>query len=640
MIRSCSIASLILSITCGLHAAESEAQAVVEVEDTSTDQSDDVIVISPTRSESLRQRSPTVVDVVDAEDLRLRGTPIRTQDQLRFIPGVSFEQNFGGFAGGGGIYIRGGRSYQTQLLIDGIPFNDASSTQGQPGHHLFILPGLERIEVAKGAQSGIYGSGASAGAVDFQGLRPTAETAYSGRVEYGSFDTVGSSAQATGMFTDNLGFAVAANFLKSDGVSAQTSNVEGDPEGHEEDQFERKAISGRLSWEDDFTEVFVGSFLMDSDSDFDGFGKPDDGDSNTKQQSARVHGGVRSAVTDFLDVDADLSYTTYDRRIKQSSDSLYYSTDLYGSLRTTFDVNDVIDLTTAVDLRNEKADIETSTTRLDESERIVGLWAQAEIEWNQLTGQFVIRRDAHSREGDATTYRIGLSYAVLDDDWVIHASTGTGFRAPSLFELYSQYGTLDLNPEENVTYDFGHRLRVCEYITIEQTAFFIGWDEAISFNNSTSKYYNVSPVNNAYVYGVENSIILEPTESLDIQMNFTLQNSDDGSVNNTEMTRVARFEGSVLGVYQQPIYGKPAWMSVGVDYKGSRYYDPQVNDKLPGILNVSAAIGYQPTDEIELTLRGENLTNEKEPTSLSRFSTTTSWTSVPLAIYFGVEASF
>ena len=117
-------------------------------------------------------RQPTLLSV-DADDLRRQGTPIRTQDQLRYIPGITISQNFGGFAGGGGIFIRGGRRHQTQFLIDGVPYNDPANAQGAPAHHLFVLPGLQRIEVSKGAQSGLYGSGASAGAIYLQSLRPT-----------------------------------------------------------------------------------------------------------------------------------------------------------------------------------------------------------------------------------------------------------------------------------------------------------------------------------------------------------------------------------------------------------------------------------------------------------------------------------
>ena len=152
-----------------------------------------------------------------------------------------------------------------------------------------------------------------------------------------------------------------------------------------------------------------------------------------------------------------------------------------------------------------------------------------------------MRKDVHSREGDAVTYRAGLSYGILGDDWVVHASTGTGY-APSLYELYSSFGDETLKPEESFTHDIGHRVRLHEHVQFEQTFFYTGWHEAIFFRSG--KYRNVSPVSSAYVYGL-NTITIQPMESLDIQVDFTYQDSDDGSVNNDEMTRAPNYKGAL-----------------------------------------------------------------------------------------------
>ena len=398
---------------------------------------DQVIVISASRSEMLRQRSPTVVDVVEAEGLRLRGNPMRTQDQVSHIPGIYVDHTGGGFVGAGGIYIRGGRAHQTQYIIDGVPLNDPSDTQGLADQFLFVLPGLQRIEVAKGAQSGLYGSGASAGAISLQGLRPTKETRYGGRMEYGSFNTLSGEVQSTGMITEHFGFAVAANHLSTDGISSQTTtDVKGDPDGFEKDPFERKAFSGRFSWQNDDTEIFTSLLYFDSDRDFDARGKPDDTTSRIEQRSIRVHGGFRSDISHDLRLEGDLSYTTYDREVLGSSVSIYDSIEVYSSLRATYALNDLFDLTAGFDHTAESVDTNAFGTIIDERENIYGVWAELEANYENWTGQLVLRRDEHSREGDATTYRAGVSYSAFGGDWVIHASTGSGFRAPSLFELF------------------------------------------------------------------------------------------------------------------------------------------------------------------------------------------------------------
>ena len=88
--------------------------------------------------------------------------------------------------------------------------------------------------------------------------------------------------------------------------------------------------------------------LPESDGDYDSSG-PDDDDAEFDQDSLRVHGGVRSEVYAGINIEADLSYTTYDREFTGTEESVFDSTDAFGSVRATFAVDESIDLTTAID---------------------------------------------------------------------------------------------------------------------------------------------------------------------------------------------------------------------------------------------------------------------------------------------------
>ena len=93
----------------------------------------------------------------------------------------------------------------------------------------------------------------------------------------------------------------------------------------------------------------------------------------------------------------------------------------------------------------------------------------------------------------------------------------------------------------------------------------------------------------------------------------------------------------LCGTYQRKVLGKPSWVNLGVTYTGRRFDNAASNIILPGFTSVNAAIGFQPRDEITAAVRGENLTNETETTNIN---TSSNYTTVPMAFYFGVEAKF
>jgi len=79
---------------------------------------------------------------------------IATADALRFLPGavVSTSGRRGGLAS---LFVRGGNSNYNKVIIDGVPVNDPG---GIFDFGVSPLDGADRIELARGAQSTLYGS--------------------------------------------------------------------------------------------------------------------------------------------------------------------------------------------------------------------------------------------------------------------------------------------------------------------------------------------------------------------------------------------------------------------------------------------------------------------------------------------------
>lgn len=144
---------------------------------------EDSVIVSATRTESRSGESPASAYVISATDL-LRAQRINVFDALRASPGVTVAQT----ARRGGVtslFVRGGESDYTKVLIDGIPVNDAG---GSFDFADLTADNAARVELIRGAQSAVYGSDAMAGVLQFfthRGSTSTPEFELTG--EGGSF---------------------------------------------------------------------------------------------------------------------------------------------------------------------------------------------------------------------------------------------------------------------------------------------------------------------------------------------------------------------------------------------------------------------------------------------------------------------
>ncbi len=144
---------------------------------------EDSVIVSATRTESRSGESPASAYVISATDL-LRSQRVNIFDALRASPGVTVAQT----ARRGGttsLFVRGGESDYTKVLIDGVPVNDAG---GAFDFADFTADNAARVELIRGAQSAVYGSDAMAGVLQFithRGSTSVPEFEYSG--EGGSF---------------------------------------------------------------------------------------------------------------------------------------------------------------------------------------------------------------------------------------------------------------------------------------------------------------------------------------------------------------------------------------------------------------------------------------------------------------------
>ena len=108
--------------------------------------------------------------IISEDQIRVRGFKDAI-DAISSAPGVTSKQN-GSFGGVGTIRIRGANSYQTLVLVDGVPVNDASSPAGGYNFAYLNTSNIQSIEILKGSQSTLWGSDAIGGVVNIYTKQP------------------------------------------------------------------------------------------------------------------------------------------------------------------------------------------------------------------------------------------------------------------------------------------------------------------------------------------------------------------------------------------------------------------------------------------------------------------------------------
>jgi len=171
------------------------------------------VVVTATRIEEKVSEQASSVSVVTREEIEQKGAGF-VGDVLQGLPGVD-TQRAGSAGNRENIKIRGGKSTQTLVMIDGFPVNSPGTSEFDIGSLTSDL--FEQVELVRGPQSALYGSYASGGVVNFIPRKWTGRTRYGAGLSGGSFGTVtGSGFASTG--GNWGGFHLAGSGNRSDGT--------------------------------------------------------------------------------------------------------------------------------------------------------------------------------------------------------------------------------------------------------------------------------------------------------------------------------------------------------------------------------------------------------------------------------------
>ena len=456
------------------------------------------IVVTATRSPLATERAPSSVTVITGEQLRAQGITT-IADALREVPGVTLAQT-GSYGGATSLFIRGGESKFTKVLVDGVPVNDAG---GAYDFSALTTDNVDRIEIVRGPASVLYGSDAVAGVVQLFTRRGAsgAHGDLSARGGgFGSSDVDGAVRGAASGLDYSLG-----------GARHQTNGFQTFNSGYRDDVgsalfgYTGGAADARLS-------------LRYRDSQFhyptDGSGLVVDSNAvrNEDQLTLGLDAGYRFAPAAELRIalaSHDVHGVSDDQPDSPGDTSGYYFTIADRSHRRSGDVRLNLDLAGASRLTvgatverqwQESGTISNfgDTPAEGRVRRTTGTYAQLLLApADRYTLALGGRYEHNEQFGDFATWRAAGS-VVAREGTRLRASVGTAFREPTFIENYGCCGFVqgnpNLSPEHGLSVDAGVEQDLASWATIGATLFDNSFRDLIDYTSSTSgpNYVNVA----------------------------------------------------------------------------------------------------------------------------------------------------
>lgn len=427
-------------------------------------QENDIIVVTANRTATPISKVGLSVSVIDAADIARLQTP-GVPELLSTVPGLTVTRS-GGVGTISSVFIRGDSADHTVALIDGVKLNDPSSPASGFDFGRLLTGNIERIEVVHGPQSVLWGSQAIGGVVNIIAKKPASDSPSAHlQGEYGYRDTVnlvGNAAIRTGPVTISGG----ATWLRTDGISA-FSEKRGAPEPDGTEEFGGNIdVSVNLT---DQLSADVRGWYSHSRINIDGY-RPDFTFGDTRQYN-RTREAIGYAGLNWNGLGGRwrnrVAYTiTNVRRDDYNPDSTpIHQSDALGrnkrvELQSTLDIIEGWTVVAGVErertLFTIASDYGFGATNLSGSALLTSAYGQlTATPVKGLTANIGLRNDHHSRFGSHTTFATNAAYTPNGGATVIRAAYGEGFKAPSLYQLYSQYGNIGLAPETAKSWEVG-----------------------------------------------------------------------------------------------------------------------------------------------------------------------------------------
>jgi vitamin B12 transporter len=484
-------------------------------------------VVSPTGVVTPARQLASSITIVTEKDIQTQ--QYRTvPDILRTAPGLNVLQ-----AGGPGaqtsVFMRGTNANHTKVILDGIDIGDPGNANGAFDYAHLLAADIQQMEILRGPQSGLYGSDAIGGVISIitkKGEGPPRATA---SIESGSFKTFN---QTLGLSGSEKNFNYAVNVAHLHAGDVPVTPPELLPPGRQAigNNYDNMTYSTKLGV--DLNEnLTVNSVVRYTDATLLFTG--DGGFPSTPNATQSTH-----AVQQLFNRE-EAVWSLFDGRVQSYFGVNYTNSRGYDAgpgspVTTTTGERLKFDWRTVAEIARDNHLVfgaEHQTDRIDTTDLAArngnkaGFIELQSALANRLFLVANVRQDSNDLFGERMTYRVAPAIIVPITETKLKASYGTGFKAPSLSQLFRDFPTFNffanrnLKPEDSRGYDAGFEQPLFnDRVRFGSTYFHNDITNLIDYNATFTSLVNV---NSATTEGTETFVSAQITERFGIRADYT-----------------------------------------------------------------------------------------------------------------------
>ncbi len=445
-------------------------------------------------------------------------------DILKSLPDVNITQS-GPKGQQASMFMRGTGSNHTLVMINGIPINDQSTTQGLHDFGVDFIQTIQQIEVYPGSSATHFGTNAIGGAVniiltgDYKDSI-SAATDYSGNYEF--------SGNKTYIF-ENSSLNIKIGSVKNETVSAR-GNI-----SDEKDALNN--YSTNINYEKFLNEnirIYNTTYLRKTKAEYD--------NSNTNQHGYEGNnkmGAIQFGLENQINSKKDnyiFYYNVYDREYDEKGTIDTYESEVLG---LKYDLSRKLSNKLSYGIGSEykydwgyfnnNGSYEASTKGHSDNFALYG-----NLGWNFLENSNVSifgRRDEHKQTGANNTYKLNIEQRF--NNFNLGISYMNGLRNPTLYEMfgtdnYGYSGNKYLKPEKSNTYEVYSSILLNEYLNLSVRAFKANIKNNIEY--ISNKYQNDSDDIDLNQSGLNNQINVKfKNTNLDFFTSFLSSKKENGA---------------------------------------------------------------------------------------------------------------
>ncbi len=398
------------------------------------------------------------VDVITEKEIKKLGFTSIT-DVLNYVAGVSFYSN-GGWGKQSNVFIQGLEGKYILVLLNGVPINDPSTPSGKANFEWIDLNSVKRIEVLKGSQSSLYGSEAIGGVINIITKKPK-KNEFSLSFEGGKYKTFKESFYS-GLKLKNGFLSVSAENFKTNGFSATNEKAGSWTYNPDNDGFHYTTGMVSFGYRPSSTVEISGDFSVKG-----GYSDYDAGSSPARTNYDRLFSDIRTKIFSSENLTWEILLGN-NKEVRDDTFGLYRGITRYISLSPTYYLGEKTFVKGGASYRYEKAKVVGYPNVDNKSHYLKSLYAEGVTDLLGINLVTALRLDNHKEFGTHGTYKISTAYTLSKTGTTFKAQYGTGFKAPTLSQMYGYYssawgktvGNPDLDPEKSEGWTFGISQRI------------------------------------------------------------------------------------------------------------------------------------------------------------------------------------